>query len=87
VNLLILVFIPITMLLGFLTGMVGFVSILLSFPFAFVTNMLLTYQLKVVDIFASIPFAAIKINHFPIWAAILIYAIYGLFMWRLSTRS
>ena len=87
VNLLILVFIPITMLLGFLTGMVGFVSILLSFPFAFVTNMLLTYQLKVVDIFASIPFAAIKINHFPIWVAILIYAIYGLFMWRLSARS
>ena len=87
VNLLILAFIPITMLFGFLTGMVGFVSTLLSFPFAFVTNMLLTYQLKVVDIFASIPFTAIEINYFPIWVAILIYAIYGLFMWRLSARS
>ena len=87
VNLLILVFVPITMLLGFLTGMVGFISTLLSFPFAFVTNALLTYQLKVVDIFASLPFAAIEIDYFPIWIAILIYIIYGLFMWKLSTRS
>lgn len=83
VNLFILVTVPVTMLLGFLTGVVGFVSTLLSFPFAFVTNALLTYQLKVVDIFASLPFAAIEINYFPIWIAVLVYIIYGLFMWRL----
>ncbi len=62
--------------------MVGFVSTLLSFPFAFVTNVLLTYQLKVVDIFASLPFAAIEINYFPIWITILVYVIYGVFIWR-----
>ena len=82
VNLLILMFIPLTMLFGFITGMVGFVSTLLSFPFAFVTNVLLTYQLKVVDIFASLPFAAIEINYFPIWITILVYVIYGVFIWR-----
>jgi len=70
------------MLFGFITGMVGFVSTLLSFPFAFVTNVLLTYQLKVVDIFASLPFAAIEINYFPIWITILVYVIYGVFIWR-----
>lgn len=87
VNLLILVFVPITMLFGFLTGMIGFVSTLLSFPFAYVTNALLTYQLKVVDIFASLPFAAIEINYFPMWIAILVYIIYGLFMLKLRYQN
>lgn len=87
VNLLILVFVPVTMLFGFITGVVGFVSTILSLPFAFVTNALLTYQLKVVDIFASLPFASIEINYFPIWIAILVYVIYGLFMWRWSAEG
>jgi len=82
VNLLILVFVPITMLFGFITGMLGFVSTILSFPFAFITNALLTYQLKVVDIFASLPFASIEINYFPIGVAILIYIIYGIVLWK-----
>lgn len=82
VNLLILVFVPITMLFGFVTGMLGFISTVFSLPFAFITNFLLTYQLKVVDIFASLPFASIEINYFPIWIAVLIYIIYGLFLWK-----
>lgn len=82
VNLLILIFVPITMLFGFITGMLGFVSTILSFPFAFITNALLTYQLKVVDIFASLPFASIEINYFPIWIAVLVYIIYGVIIWR-----
>lgn len=82
VNLLILVFVPITMLFGFITGMLGFVSTIISLPFAFITNILLTYQLKVVDIFASIPFSAIEINYFPIWIAIFIYIIYGIVIWN-----
>jgi competence protein ComEC len=82
VNLLILVTVPITMLFGFITGILGFVSTILSFPFAFITNALLSYQLKIVDIFASIPFSSIEINYFPIWLAVLIYAIYGLFLWK-----
>lgn len=84
VNLLILAFVPMTMFFGFLTGIVGFINIFLSFPFAFITNALLTYQLKVVEIFASLPFASVEINYFPIWLAILIYMIYGLFMWKLG---
>ncbi|MEK7589972.1 MAG: ComEC/Rec2 family competence protein, partial [Patescibacteria group bacterium] len=82
VNLLILVFIPITMLFGFITGMVGFVSTFFSLPFAFITNALLVYQLKVVEIFASLPFASIEVNFFPVWMVILVYLIYGVFMWR-----
>lgn len=82
VNLLILVFVPITMLFGFITGMLGFVATIISLPFAYITNALLTYQLKVVDIFASLPFVAIEINYFPIWVAILVYVIYGVIIWK-----
>ena len=35
VNLLVLLFIPATMLFGFLTGLLGFLSSALSMPFAF----------------------------------------------------
>lgn len=59
VNLLILPFIPLTMLFGFLAGIAGFISIFLSFPFAFIAHLFLWYELKVVEVAAAIPFASI----------------------------
>ena len=59
VNLLILPFIPLTMLFGFLTGVAGFISIFFSFPFAFIAHLFLWYELKVVEVAAAIPFASI----------------------------
>ena len=58
VNLLILPFIPLTMLFGFLAGVAGFISIFLSFPFAFIAHLFLWYELKVVEVAAAIPFAS-----------------------------
>lgn len=87
VNLLILMFVSITMFFGFITGILGFISVFISLPFAYITNALLTYQLKVVEIFASLPFASIKINYFPIWFAILIYIIYGIFIWKFRNKN
>lgn len=83
VNMLILASVPLTMLFGFLTGMVGFIHIILSLPFAYVTHALLTYQLKVVDLFASLPFASLHIAPFPFWLALLIYIGYGILIWKL----
>jgi competence protein ComEC len=78
VNLLVLMFIPLTMLFGFLTGMAGFLSIALSVPFAFITYALLAYELKVVEIFSALPFASVQIESFPIW---LMLGMYGLYVW------
>jgi hypothetical protein len=86
VNLLVLMFVPITMLFGFITGILGFVSAILSLPFAFFTHALLTYQLKVVDIFASLPFSSLEINYFPIWIALLVYVIYGIAVLKLYKK-
>ena len=86
VNLLILAVVPITMLVGFFTGVVGFMSATLALPFAMVTDMLLSYQLWVVDLFARVPFASVHIDTFPLWAALLMYALYGLMLWRWRKR-
>jgi len=83
-NLLILPFVPLTMLFGFLAGVVGFVSWLLSFPFAFIAHILLWYELTVVEYVVRIPFASI--GGFVI-SAPLMFALYGVLLygiWRLS---
>ncbi|MFC1721205.1 ComEC/Rec2 family competence protein, partial [Patescibacteria group bacterium] len=55
VNLFVLAVIPLTMLFGFLAGMAAFISFALAAPFAFFAYILLAYELKVVDLFASLP--------------------------------
>lgn len=83
VNLLVLMFIPITMLFGFLTGVIGLVSSFLALPFAFVTYGLLAYELNVVQVFAALPFVSVSIPYFPAWLMFSFYIFYGymLFKW------
>ena len=61
VNLLVLLFIPATMLFGFLTGLLGFLSSTLSMPFAFISGALLSYELGITDMFARLPFASVTV--------------------------
>lgn len=78
VNFLVLVFVPVTMFLGFLTALISFVSFYLATPFAFASHFLLTYILGVVEFFAGLPFASIKILYFPFWLMGLFYLVYFL---------
>lgn len=87
VNLLVLIFIPITMLLGFLAGILSFVSTIIALPFAYLTYGLLAYELKIVDVFASLPFASINIPYFPFWLMLVVYGIYFFILIRLSPTS
>ena len=52
-NPLIAYFLPLTMGLGFLTGAVGFLSYYLSLPIAGLVNILLTYELAVINLFSK----------------------------------
>lgn len=76
VNLLVLMFIPLTMLLGFLSGVFSFVSTWLALPFAYLTYFLLAYELKVVEFFAGLPLVSLKVNFFPVWLMLFVYLIY-----------
>lgn len=61
VNILVLAFIPLTMLLGFITGILGFFSYYLSLIPGYLTYILLSYELFIVDIFSNLSFATISI--------------------------
>ncbi|MEK7501387.1 MAG: ComEC/Rec2 family competence protein [Patescibacteria group bacterium] len=82
VNILILPFIPVTMLFVFLTGAVGFISFPLSQIIGWVAHFLLSYELFVVEHFARLPFAALYIPQFSGWWVAGFYAMFVLIYWR-----
>jgi competence protein ComEC len=86
VNILIMFFIPATMLSSFLTAITAtlshFSGYFFATPFIPVTYFLLQYQLSIVEFFAHLPFATLKITVFPWWAVVLIYTFYFLIYWK-----
>ena len=80
-NILILPFIPLTMILGFLTGFSGVIWYIFSVPFGYVSYLFLHYELAVINYFSNVPFASLSIPNFPLIFVLLIYAyfIYKLF--------
>jgi competence protein ComEC len=83
VNILILPFIPATMLLVFLTGVAGFVSYAVSVVVGWGAHTLLSYELFTVEHSARLPFAAAHFPPFSIWWVAAFYAAFvGAFFWR-----
>lgn len=99
VNLLILIFVPITMIFGFVTGGLGIISTMISIPFGWLASLFggisyafLQYELFVVNIFAKLSFASFSIENFPFWLMVIIYILYlviylSFFRSSLSTSS
>ncbi len=81
-NILILPFIPITMLFGFLTGIIGFVSSLLASPFALVSYLLTHYIIFVAKLFSGLPFSSVTILSFPFILMIVFYVLIGIFIYK-----
>ena len=83
-NILILPFIPLTMVLGFLTGFAGFIYSALGVPFGLFSYFLLHYELAIIGFFSRLPFAAFAIPNFPLVLTLLIY---GIFVWKLFGKD
>jgi len=83
-NALILPFIPITMILGFLTGFAGIVWYALAVPLGIISQFLLHYELTVISFFSNVPFAALTI---PDFSFIFTFLIYAYFVYRLFGKS
>jgi competence protein ComEC len=83
-NALILPFIPFTMMLGFITGLVGLIWYVLAVPIGYISYLFLHYELGVVSFFSNLPFAAFNFPDFPLWLTI---AIYAYFIYRLFGRN
>ena len=83
-NVLILPFIPFTMLFGFITGALGFIWYIFAVPVGFLSYLLLHWELGVINFFASLPFASFSIPNFPL---LITLAIYAYFIYRLFGKS
>lgn len=86
-NLLVLPLIPTIMLFGFITGLFALIFSPLAIPFALVSSLLLSYVLKVISLFAGLPFSALSLKNFPLYVVVLIYLIYGVIIWRFQKVS
>ena len=83
-NVLILPFIPFTMMLGFLTGLAGLIWYVLAVPLGFISYLFLHYELSVISFFSNLPFAAFSFPDFPLFLTV---AIYVYFIYKLFRRS
>ncbi|MBK5215684.1 MAG: ComEC/Rec2 family competence protein [Candidatus Pacebacteria bacterium] len=72
-NFLILLFIPIAMLLIFITGILGFISFYISIIFGYLAYLVLLYILSVIHLLGSLSFASVTIQSFPLLLTIFIY--------------
>ncbi len=86
-NILILPFIPVTMLVGFITGFIAMFSPLFASPFAFVTYLFTFSELSVVKLFSHFPFSAFSVPAFPWWMMILAYAVFFVIYMRLQKAT
>jgi competence protein ComEC len=86
-NVLILPVIPLIMLLGFITGLLGFISLFLAIPVAFICSLLLFYILKIIYIFSHLPLSSLTIKNFPFYLTVLIYLIFFGIIWQLKRNS
>lgn len=74
-NLLILLIIPFTMLVGFVATILSYVSAALAWPLAFISHLLLSWILLVSSFFGNLSFATISIPPVSILVVIMVYVV------------
>lgn len=75
VNILVLPIMPLTMLSCFVTGLFGFFPKIIALPLAFVSNVLLSYELGIVNFFSQFSLSQISFNLFSTWMVVGFYII------------
>ena len=81
-NIMVLAFIPTTMLFGFITGTLGFIWLPLSLPFAWISWLILAYIVKISEFFANLPFSSVNISWFSFGIMIICYILISFWIIR-----
>ena len=81
-NILTLIFIPITMLVGFVASLVGFFSEFVAIPFAYIAHVLLGWILFVGERLGNLSWASFEVPIFPMWIVFLCYFVYVGIYWH-----
>ncbi|MBP9719529.1 MAG: ComEC/Rec2 family competence protein [Candidatus Levybacteria bacterium] len=87
VNILVLPFVPVTMLFVFLAGVIGMFSTFVATPFAWVSYFLLSYELFMVNNFAKLPFASLNVGQFSPWLVVGFYVIISIIIYRQNKNA
>ncbi|MBP6925913.1 MAG: ComEC family competence protein [Candidatus Pacebacteria bacterium] len=83
VNILVVPLVPMTMLFGFITALVGLVSPVLAMAPFVIAYLFLKLQLVFVDWFSSLSFAAMNVPPIPLGFVLVLYGFVGLWvMWQ-----
>ncbi|MDD5165292.1 MAG: ComEC/Rec2 family competence protein [Candidatus Pacebacteria bacterium] len=82
-NILVLPFIPLTMLAVFLTGALGLISSVVSQICAWGAHLLLTYELFIVESFARVPYASLTFPQFSGWWVVGFYVVFFVIKFKL----
>ncbi|MHB1316652.1 MAG: ComEC/Rec2 family competence protein [Minisyncoccota bacterium] len=86
-NFLVLPLVPLTMLLGFVTSLSGFVSRFLGLLPGLPTHLLLSWDIFIAESFAKLPFANIHVPYIPVFVLILFYVVVGFFVYYLNNKN
>lgn len=84
VNVLVLPMVPVAMLLTFITGMVGFISLSLATKLAYLPYLSLAYIINLAEWFGNLPFAYFTVPAFPFWLVPVAYFFIILLLWYLN---
>ena len=74
-NILVLPIVPITMLLGFVSSILGIFSNFLGTIFSWLTYLPLKYTISTIGFLARLPFSSVEIKNFSWWCVLLWYII------------
>lgn len=82
VNVLVLPMVPVAMLLTFMVGIAGFVSVSISTWLSYPAYFSLTYITQVAELFAQLPFASVVVPTFPAVVVFIAYALLAFLLYR-----
>ncbi|MDO8471116.1 MAG: ComEC/Rec2 family competence protein [bacterium] len=85
-NMLILLIIPATMLVGFIATLVAYISPIIALPFSYTTYLLLAWILGVSHYLGNLSFASIAVPPMSWWLIALVYLAMIIFVWRFRPR-
>ena len=81
-NILVVSVVPLAMLVSFVTGLLGFVSVFMSSLVGYVSYGLLQYMFFVVSWSIKIPFAYVMLPAIPLWGAVVMYVFLFWLLWK-----
>lgn len=86
-NILILAFVPYTMLVGFIATTLAYMNSILALPFTYASHLLLSWILSVAHLFGALSWASISVSSFPAWVMLAMYVFYIWFLMFLHKKE